>query len=34
MTTIDLINERAKLEKLLIEPDRAARWARELGTER
>jgi hypothetical protein len=34
MTTIDLINERAKLEKLLIEPDRAARWARELGSER
>jgi hypothetical protein len=34
MTTIDLINERAKLEKLLTEPDRAARWARELGSER
>jgi hypothetical protein len=30
MSTIDLVNERARLEKLMMEPDRAARWARDL----
>jgi hypothetical protein len=31
MTTIDLINERARLEKLLTESDRARRWAMEMA---